>query len=168
MALTPGQLKRRAQHSKAPTIEREPSAINPKLQAFADAVLEGATPTNAARVAGLHPASAHNVMKEEAVKDIIAKARAEIEDITTIRRVDVLNWFIEAIDMARTMADPANMVNGADKVAKMLGYYAPETKRLELTLNQEALSTKLRALSDAELMDLAASSAKVIPGEVVQ
>ena len=107
-------------------------------------------------------------MKEEAVKAIIARARAEIEDITTIRRVDVLTWFIGAIDMARTMADPANMVNGADKVAKMLGYYAPETKRLELTLNQEALSTKLRALSDAELMDLAASSAKVIPGEVVQ
>ena len=168
MALTPGQLKRKAQQSKVPTTEREPSAINPKLQAFANAVMEGAAPSDACRVAGFHPASAHNVMKEEAVKDIIAKARAEIEDITTIRRVDVLNWFIEAIDMSRIMADPANMINGADKVAKMLGYYAPETKRVELTLNQEALSSKLKALSDAELIDLAASSAKVIPGEVVQ
>lgn len=167
MALTPTQLRRKTQQSKAPKTEREPSAINPKLQAFANAVLEGAEPKDAARVAGFHPSSAHNAMKEEAVKDIIAKARAEIEDITTIRRIDVLNWFIEAIDMSRTMADPANMINGADKVAKMLGYYAPETKRLELTLNQEQLSSKLRALSDAELMDLAASSAKVIPGEVV-
>ena len=78
-----------------------------------------------------------------------------------------MNLFLEAIDMARTMADPANMINGADKIAKMLGYYAPETKRLELTMDQNLLQNKLRSLSDDELADLASSRATVVDGEVV-
>jgi len=79
----------------------------------------------------------------------------------------VLNMFMEAISMARTMADPANMINGADKIAKMLGYYAPETKKIELTMDQGRLHDKIRQLSDQELMELASSTAKVVEGEVL-
>ncbi len=98
---------------------------------------------------------------------LIEEARREISNITTLKRIDVMNLFLEAIDMARTMADPANMINGADRIAKMLGYYAPETKRLELTMDQNLLQNKLRSLSDDELADLASSRATVVDGEVV-
>ena len=82
-----------------------------------------------------------------------------------------MNLFIEAIDMARTLADPAQMINGADKIAKMMGYYAPETKRIELTGDTAVLGNRLRNMSDQDLLEMVsrkrANEAKVIEGTVV-
>lgn len=147
--------------------QREKSIVM-KQKVFADAILEGATQCDAARAAGYHPASAATVMRNEQVQQYIEEARHVTEDLSTIKRLDVLNMFMEAIDMARTLADPANMINGADKIAKMMGYYAPETKRIELTTDQAVFHSKLRQLSDAELMELAAGTARVVEGEVLQ
>lgn len=153
---------------KKPRKPREPSAVNPRHKIVADAIMAGASEANAMRAAGYHPSNAHGVMRTESVQQMLQESRAEVEDLTTMKRLDVLNLFIEAIDMARTLADPANMINGADKIAKMMGYYAPETKRIELSSNQSALSSKLRQMSDADLLEIAAGRAKVIDGEVVQ
>ena len=53
----------------------------------------------------------------------------------------------------------------------MMGYYAPETKRIELTGDSAVLSNKIRSMSDADLLEMAArkraSEAKIIDGEVV-
>ena len=158
-------------HSDAPKKEREPSVVNPKRKMIADAVLEGATLSEAARMAGMHPTNADRAMRDDDIKGYLKQAREEIEEISTMRRCDVLNLFVEAIDMARTLADPAQMINGADKIAKMMGYYAPETKRIELTGDAEVLSNKLRTMSDQDLLELVAKkrgeNAKVIEGEVV-
>lgn len=150
--------------------KRKPSAvveIDEKRKVFSDALLEGHNKSDALRAAGYHPVSADRVMRNEDVKQYLAEARSEIEDITTIKRLDVLNIFIEAIDMARTLADPSQMINGADKVAKMMGYYAPETHLVALTTDQAALSSKLKQLTDQELLQIASGHAKVIEGEVV-
>ena len=152
--------------------EREPSVvISPKRKIMADAILEGATPSEAARLADMHPASADKALRNDDIKSYLAKAREEIEEISTMKRCDVLNLFIEAIDMARTLADPSQMINGADKIAKMMGYYAPETKRIELTGNAQVLSNKLRTMSDQDLLEMVAKrrgdEAIVVEGEVV-
>lgn len=97
---------------------------------------------------------------------MLAEARAEVEDLTTIKRLDVLNIFMEAIDMARTLADPGQMINGADKVAKMMGYYAPEKKLVELSVGQNVLQAKFQQMTDEELLEIAAGRAKVVDGEV--
>jgi hypothetical protein len=152
---------------KKPKPPRQPSAVNPRHQVVVDAVMEGASPTNALRAAGYHPGSAAEVMRSETVQQMLAEARGEVEDLTTLKRMDVLNMFLEAIDMSRTLSDPANMINGADKIAKMLGYYAPETKRIELTTDQSVLSSKFRAMSDADLLEVASGRARLISGEVV-
>lgn len=168
MALAPHLLKRKAEEKNRPKVERKPSVINPRHKLVADAVMEGHSESDAMRAAGYHPTQATQVMRSENVQQILAEAREEVEDLTTIKRLDVLNIMVEAIDMARTLADPANMINGADKIAKMMGYYAPETKRIELTTDQSVFHSKLRALSDAELMEIAAGRARVITGETVQ
>ena len=151
-----------------PAKSHEPSVVNPKHQAVVQALMEGATQQDALRAAGYHPSHAHNVIRTESVQGLLKKAREEVEDICTIRKIDVMSIFIEAIDMARIQADPANMINGADKVAKMMGYYAPETKRIELSDDGTVLSNRLRAMSDSELLDLAAKRAKVVEGEVIE
>lgn len=144
------------------------AVVDAKQKVFADVLLETGNKSQAARAAGYHPASANNVMRQEEVQKYIEEAREEVTDLTTVRRLDVLNIFMEAIDMARTLADPSQMINGADKVAKMMGYYAPETLKLEVEGNTRALSAKFKALSDAELLNIAAGRATVIEGEVVR
>jgi hypothetical protein len=154
-----------------PTRARRPRATKAEATAkrhvLADAILEGASLSEAARIADMHPSSADNALRTDDVRHYLAQARAEIEEISTIRRVDVLNIIIEAIDMSRNLSDPANMINGADKLAKILGYYAPETRRIELTGDSLALQQRIQDMTDADLIELAARRARVIEGEVV-
>ena len=147
---------------------RAPSVvIDEKRKVVADAILEGHSQPDALRAGGYHPGNAASVMRQEDVQMYLAEGRAEIEEITTIRRLDVLNIFIEAIDMARTLADPAQMINGAKEVGKMMGFYEPETLKLELT-SGNAMAAKFKQLTDAELFDIASKRAKVVEGEVVR
>lgn len=141
--------------------------LEEKRKVFADVLIETGNKSQAARSAGYKPNEVDSVMRQEDIQEYIQEARDQIEDISTLRRVDVLNIFMEAIGMARTLADPSQMINGADKVAKMMGYYAPETLKLEVENNSKNLTNKLRQLSDAELYEIAASRATVIEGEVV-
>lgn len=151
-----------------PKEAREPSVVvNEKQKVFADLILEGKSKSVAARAAGYHPSNVDNVMRQEEVQHYLEEARKELTDVSSLKRVDVLNIFMEAIDMARTLADPSQMINGADKVAKMMGYYAPETLKLEVEQNSKSLANKFRQLSDAELYEIAANRAKVVDGEVV-
>lgn len=141
--------------------------VNEKQKVFADLIMEGNSKSAAARGAGYHPGNVDSVMRQEEVQQYLAEARQELAEVSTLRRVDVMNIFLEAINMARTMADPAQMINGADKVAKMMGYYAPETLKLEVETNSKTLANKFRQLSDAELYEIASNRAKVIDGELV-
>lgn len=155
--------------NRAPSkAEREKSAVvDAKQKVFADAVLEGHSQSDAARAAGYHPASAASVMRQEEIQEYLTEARREVRDLTTIRRLDVLNIFMDAIDMARTLADPAQMINGAKEVGKMMGFYEPETLKLEVEGNTRSLSAKFKALTDSQLFEIAAGRATVIDGEVV-
>lgn len=154
--------------SSAPKQPRKSSiVIEDQHKLFADMLSEGKSKAEAARVAGYNPSNVDTVMRQEEVQAYLQEARQEIEDVSTLRRVDVLNLFLEAIDMARIQADPSQMINGADKVAKMMGYYAPETLKLEVEQNSKSLQHKFRQLSDAELYEIAAGKAKVIEGEVL-
>lgn len=149
--------------AKKPKVERDVSVVNPRHRIVANAIMEGHSESDALRAAGYNPNNAANVIRHESVQDMLKEARAQVEDLTTIKRLDVLNIFMEAIDMARIQADPANMINGADKVAKMMGYYAPETKLVALTTDQNVLKSKLRALSDDDLYRLAMGEAGMLP-----
>lgn len=154
--------------SSAPKQPRKSSiVIEDQHKLFADMLSEGKSKSEAARIAGYNPSNVDTVMRQEEVQQYLQEARKEIEDISTIRRVDVMNLFLEAIEMARIQADPSQMINGADKVAKMMGYYAPETLKLEVEQNSKSLQNKFRQLSDAELYEIAAGKAKVVEGEVV-
>jgi hypothetical protein len=50
------------------------------------------------------------------------------------------------------MADPMGMIAGAREAGKMLGLYAPEEKKVDLTINQQRLRSQFEEMSDEELM----------------
>lgn len=103
------------------------------------------------------------MMAAAKVKEEIEKARAQITDLTTLKRLDVVAGIMEAIEMGRMMADPQAMIKGWTEIAKILGHYAPEVKRIEVTASQGKIRAKYESLSDEEL--LAIAEGRVVEGE---
>lgn len=133
---------------------RRKSVITERQQTYVDTLMEGATKADAARSAGYKPSQTTVIERSATVKDALAEARAELEDLSTLRRVDVLNGLMEAIDVARVMAEPSSMIGGWREVAKIMGYYAPEVREVKFTAEQANAVKKLEVLTDAELLDM--------------
>lgn len=103
--------------------------------------------------------------KSEKVKHALAVARAEMHDISTITRIDVLNGIMEGIDMAKMVAEPASIIKGWVEISKILGYDQPEQKRTVLSTNASMLQERLLRMSTSELLELAAGNMAPIEGE---
>jgi phage terminase small subunit len=67
-----------------------------------------------------------------------------------------LKGFQEAIDVARLRSDPAAMIAGWREIAKMCGYYAPERKQVQLSVDARAQRNELARMTDGELAELIA------------
>lgn len=70
---------------------------------------------------------------------------------------------LDAIDRARLAGEPNTEINGWKEVSKMMGFYAPEIKKIDLTVTQGNLKSKFEQMSDQELLELA--SRTVIEGD---
>lgn len=85
--------------------------------------------------------------------------RAALARELEISRTGVVQGFLAAFEMARADRQPSVMVSAMAAIGKMLGFYAIETKRVELTTGQGALQAKFFAMTDAQLLALMASGA---------
>lgn len=102
------------------------------------------------------------VEKSPAVKDELAKARAELAEATGTTREDIARMLKDAYDVATTMADPGAMVRAAAELGKLLGHYAPEVKKHQHELGEGTLRA-LERMSDSELLKL--THGRIIEGE---
>ena len=147
---------------------REQSILLTTKQAtFVDAMLTGKDRTEAARAAGYSQpiADGCKTSKSTAVQQALAAARSELSSAAQITRADIIDGFMEAINMAKLAADPASMIKGWSETAKVLGLYAPEVKKIEMSMNQKRLASKYEAMSDQELFDIIEGRIHVIEGE---
>jgi hypothetical protein len=133
-----------------------------KKNRLVSAVMETGVVRQAATMVGMSAPQAYAAMRSNEVRQALAGARAEIESVSTLRRCDVLALFLEGIDMARALGDPANVISGADKIAKMMGYYAPEVHRLELSASGRVLAGRLRDASDEDLVEIVAGRGHIL------
>lgn len=139
--------------------QRKKSVLTEKQEAFKEAVLDGMTPAQAAEAAGYsHPAAGSAVMRAPDVKRALAEARNELSSAAQITRGDMLAVMMDAIDMARLLADPQSMIKGAAEISKMLGFYAPEVKKVELSVGQARVRSKLISMTDEELLLMASGN----------
>lgn len=129
------------------------SVLNASQEQFVDGILNGMTPGAAAKLIEGNKNSALmlNVPKVQAE---IARARQEIEDVTLLRRVDTISGILDGIQMAKMLGDPANVIKGWVEVGKILGHYAPEIKKIQLTDEDSRLRHRLASMSDEELYRL--------------
>ena len=143
------------------TMARKPSAITEKQEKFVDAKMLGLNDKQAVLSAGLS-----SVPSAIAVRDQLAAARRWLTNATQITRLDVIEGVIDGIEMARMQGDAGNVIKGWTEVGKILGHYAPEVKKIELSMEQGRLRSKFEALTDEEL--LAIQEGRVIDGDCTE
>ena len=81
--------------------------------------------------------------------------QAQLSAELKVTRSDVVRGLLEAFEMARSDRNPGAMISAMTALAKMLGFYEPETKRVELGGDGARLRMKFEALSDEELLLIA-------------
>lgn len=84
----------------------------------------------------------------------LQRRRAALARELEITRAGIVRGFLAAYEMAKANRQPGIMVSAMAAVAKFLGMYAVETKRVELTAGQDGIYQKLAFKSDAELLAL--------------
>ena len=115
--------------------------------------------------AGYSPKSARSIAHENLTKpDILAVIQARqlaMAKELQITRQGVIQGLLEVVDMGRQQQDPLAMVCALREVAKMLGFHAPEVKRVELSARQNDTYQDFASWSDAQLLDAIAASSAV-------
>ena len=100
--------------------------------------------------------AAENLAKPYIKAELQARGAALARELK-ITRTDIVQNFLDAYEIARADRQPSVMVSSMAAVAKLLGLYAVETKRVELTAGQCAVQANFASLSDAQLLDLIAN-----------
>lgn len=137
--------------------------LKPSKKAVADALLDGATVKKAAEAAGLCLSSAEKIKSAEDVRQYLSQSRAELANVTQLKRGDIIVGIMDAIETAKLIADPGSMIRGYAEIAKMLGLYAPEVKKVEISMTQRAIANKYEGMSDEDLLKIA--EGQVVEGE---
>ena len=74
-----------------------------------------------------------------------------------ITRQGVIRGLLDAVELGREQQNPSAMVGALREVAKMLGFYEPEVKKIEvLTTDQSSKQANFAAMNDAQLLALIA------------
>lgn len=136
-----------------------------KQTRFVQEFLVDANGAAAAVRAGYAPGSAKVAASRMLSKDnpvrraIQARQDADAERLG-VSRSHVLAGLQEAIKQAREQGNPVGMIRGWVEVAKMLGLYEPEARRVEVSgAVDSVLQSDYRTMSDRELLALIAQGA---------
>lgn len=137
---------------------------------FVEAVIKKKSPVVAARMAGYSrpEIQAYEIIKSPKIQDAIKYLYKKYEKAADMSRKKVMDGILESIDMAKIQADPAVMINGWREIAKMCGYYAPEVKKIDISISAKRTIDKLETLSDEELVQMIESDSQVIEVEAIE
>lgn len=139
------------------------SVLTQRQEIYSEARLDGESKESARAKAGYKPSD--NKTEARDVKEYIADRQGQLIEMSQIKRLDVLNMLKEAYDMAKTMAEPSTMVSSAKEIGKMLGFYEPETIKVELSHAQASIQRRLTIMTDEQLLALAEGKGHLIEGE---
>lgn len=95
------------------------------------------------------------------IQTVLQARQAAIAKELQITREGVIQGLLEAVDMGRDLRNPGAMISALSTIGKMLGFYAPEVKRVELTAHQHGAYQNLALWSDAQLLEVIAAGSAV-------
>ena len=80
--------------------------------------------------------------------------KAKYEEAAQMTRQRVMDGLLEAVEMAKLMAEPATMVSGWREIGKMCGYFEPKKVDINVNVTGNVIHQRLNQLSDAELLKI--------------
>lgn len=113
---------------------------------------------------------AYRLVRMPNVLKLKAEYEAKYEAEAQMSRKKVMDGFLEAIDMAKLMAEPASMISGWREIAKMCGYMAPVEHKMKVDVTGNIVLDRLNSMSDAELLKIITQGAQnaappLLPGD---
>ena len=141
--------------------------LTAKQARFVDEYLVDCNGAAAAVRAGYSPGSAKVAASRLLTIDnhpvVVAIRARQREDAVrlSVTRNDVVRGLLAAFEMAKADRNAGAMISAMSTLGKMLGFYEPETKRVELGGDGARLRMKFEALSDEELLAIACGQAAV-------
>ena len=143
--------------------ELETKECSPTELKFVEGLALGMKHNQACQFAGIERSTGSRMKKRPHVEAMLEELKAEAREQYNITRDDVIKGLSDAINDAKLLADPTAQISGWREIGKMLGYYAPEEKKITLTADQQHMRNQLEAMSEEDLLALADASA--IDGE---
>ncbi len=98
--------------------------------------------------------AAENLAKPYIKAELQARGAALARELE-ITREDVVKNLLDVFNMSRELKNPAAMISSMSTIAKILGYFAPEVKRVELNAGDGL--AHFERLSDSELLKIIAA-----------
>jgi hypothetical protein len=139
---------------------RTPDQLTPKQSRFIQEYLVDGNGAQAAIRCGSPAAGAHvwasRTLRIAKVSEALQAAQVVDATRLSISRENVLEWLQSAFLAAREKGDPAAMVSAAREIGRMMGFYAPEVKKVALTIDQNDTQARFSRMSDRELLDVMA------------
>lgn len=103
---------------------------------------------------------AYRLVRMPNILKLKAEYEAKYEAEAQMSRKKVMDGFLEAIEMAKLMAEPASMISGWREIAKMCGYMAPVEHKMKVDVTGNIVLDRLNAMSDAELLKIITQGAQ--------
>lgn len=96
----------------------------------------------------------YRLAKMPNVLKLYNEEKAKFEEAAQMTRKKVMDGLIEAVEMAKLMAEPATMVSGWREIGKMCGYYEPKKVQVDVSVTGNIVHERLNRLTDAELLKI--------------
>jgi len=101
-------------------------------------------------------------LKNEKIRAVLAARRAETAQRMALDRETVIRELRTAVEVARMKGDASAMIAGWREIGRMLGFYEPEVRRIDVNLDGDRLMQRIRAMTDAEVLRLAGADEALV------
>lgn len=132
--------------------------MTPRQESFASEYVLDHNGAAAAVRAGYAPRAARQTASElltnPNIRTLVAQHEAAAAGRLAVTKDRVIQELEAAIEMARVQGNPAAMIAGWTQIAKMCGYFAPEHRKVELSVDARGFGTQVREMSESELLEL--------------
>jgi phage terminase small subunit len=102
--------------------------------------------------------TASELLTNPNVRALVAQHEAAAAGRLGVTKERVIQELEAAIEVARLQGNPGAMIQGWTQIAKMCGYFAPEQRKVEVSVDARDFASQVREMSESELLELSAGS----------
>lgn len=157
--MRPSHDKKPADTEKVTLLPERPNLTKSQIEFLAVYTASAFLPINEiCRQAGITPSTVAKWKKgSERFRTALAHEHRRSQQVVNMDRKKVMQGMLEAVDMAKDMRQPSSMISGWREIGRMCGFYEPERREIQLSVNSEQLVEELKNLSRERLLEIAST-----------